>query len=289
MRHLFILLLCPFLFSIACGAANGVNEQSSLLWRVSGPGITKSSYLFGTIHMICPDDYLWTAAMKKSLAVCDKVCFELDMDDPVLLEEASAGFIDTSGKMLREYFTEAQYTRLKQFMRDSLDADISGMQMMKPVVLQTLFLAKAMACSFPVSYEANIMQEARKSGKEIVGLESVKEQLDLFDDIPDDSAALMVMYLADSFAESKREFAQMLASYKAQDLPELYKQVISSRELGENLGAFLDSRNKKWISRIRSRMLAGSVFFAVGAGHLYGEAGVITLLRKEGYTLTPVR
>ena len=238
--------------------------------------------------MLCPGDYLWTGAMKTSLATCDKVCFELDMDDPGLLAAAGAGMMDTSGKSLRDYFSPEQYARLRQFVLDSLGADLSMMQMMKPVMLQTLFLTKAVNCAFPVSYEANIMEEARKSRKEVIGLETVEEQLDVFQSIPDDSAASMVLKMADSFAESRHEFAQMLASYKAQDLPALYTLVSQSEELGDQLGAFLDDRNKKWISRIERHAQAGPVFFAVGAAHLYGEAGVISLLRKQGYTLTPV-
>ena len=287
MKPFITLLLCPILFWSACRAERKPDDKT-LLWRVSGHGLTKPSYLFGTIHMLCPDDYVWTGPMKNSLAACDKVCFELDMDDPGLLAAAGAGMIDTSGKSLRDYFSAEQYARLRQFAHDSLGADLSMMQMMKPVMLQALFLAKAVNCTFPVSYEANIMEEARKSNKEVIGLETVDEQLDVFEGIPDDSAALMVLKMADSFAESRHEFAQMLASYKAQDLPALFTIVSQSKELGDNLGAFLDDRNKKWISRIQRHMHGGPVFFAVGAAHLYGDVGVIHLLRKEGYTLTPV-
>ena len=282
-----LLLLLPILCIYACKAEKKPDDKS-LLWRISGHGLAKPSYLFGTIHLICPDDYLWTPAMQQSLAACSKVCFEPDMDDPSVLAEASAGFMDTSGKSLREYFTPEQYARLLRFVHDSLNADLSQLQMMKPMVLQTLFLARTVSCIFPVSYEANIMEEARKSKKEIVGLEKMKDQLDVLDAISDDTAAQMVMKMADSFAESKREFLQMLATYRAQDLPALYEQVKASKELGDDMGIFLDDRNKKWIPGIIQKMKQGPVFFAVGAAHLYGDPGVINLLRKEGYTVTPV-
>ncbi len=281
------LLLFPALAICACRAEEPTNDKT-LLWRISGNGLTKPSYLFGTIHMICPGDYLWTNAMKQSLAACNKVCFEMDMDDPSILAEASTGMMDTSGKSLRDYFTAEEYARLRQFVLDSVGMDLSMLQMMKPIVLQTLFLTKAVDCSFPVSYEANIMDEARKTSKEIIGLETMKDQLDVLHNISDDSAAEMVMQMADSFTESKREFTRMLASYKNQDLPALYEQVKASKELGEDLGVFLDDRNAKWIPRMMRQMSSGPIFFAVGAAHLYGSPGVINLLRKQGYTVTPV-
>jgi uncharacterized protein YbaP (TraB family) len=287
MRLFIALLLCPIFFASTC-KAKGVANEKTLLWRVSGPGLKKPSYLFGTIHMLCPEDYLWTEAMNTSLAACDKVCFELDMDEPGMMEAAGAGMIDTSGKRLRDYFSAEQYERLSKFVKDSLGVNLSMMQMLKPVMLQTLFMTRAVNCSFPVSYEANIMEEARKSNKEIIGLEAVGEQLEVFNGIPDDSAASMVLKMADSFASSRKEFKQMLASYKAQDLPALYALVKQSEELGDNMDAFLDDRNLKWVPRIKKHILKAPVFIAVGAAHLYGASGLIQLLKKQGYTLTPV-
>src|SRR6478672_9691055 len=82
MKQLCITLVVVFttLFASSCKAEKKEGEQS-LLWRITGRGLTKPSYLFGTIHMVCPGDYLWTDAMKKGLAACKKVCFEMDMDD----------------------------------------------------------------------------------------------------------------------------------------------------------------------------------------------------------------
>ncbi len=280
------LLLCSVLCS--CRAAQPADNKS-LLWKIEGHGLRAPSYLFGTIHMLCPDDYLWTDAMKKSLAGCRKVCFELDMDDPSVLTEASGGFMSNDGKKLQDYFSTAQWSRLSRIMKDSVGADISQMQMMKPMVLESLLAAKSVDCPFPVSYEGNIMELAQKAKQEVVGLEAVTDQIAVFNTLPDDSVVAMLMQAADSFSKSKTEYAGMLAAYKQQDLPELYRQVSASKELGDNLGVFLDDRNRKWVPRIAKLMTEAPTFFAVGAGHLWGDAGVIALLRKAGYSVSPVR
>jgi uncharacterized protein YbaP (TraB family) len=264
-------------------------DNKSLLWRISGNGLARPSYLFGTIHMLCPSDYFWTAAMQKSLLRCKEVCFEMDMDDPAVLSEAASGMAGAPGRQLKDYFTPEQYSRLARFAKDTLGTDLSGLQQVSPVILQTLFMAKTVDCMMPVSYEANIMEEAQKQHKEIVGLEAVKEQMDVLRSLPDDSVVNGLMQLTDSFAASKIQYRKMIAAYKAQDLPELYRQITSSRELGDDMGAFLDDRNKKWIPRMAAMMKSGPVFFAVGAGHLPGELGVIGLLRAAGYLVEAVR
>lgn len=276
-------------FFISCKAAPPQdNNERSLLWRISGNGLSKPSYLFGTIHMLCPDDYFWTDAMKKSLAECKQVCFELDMDDPSVLTEASAGLMSLGNKKLQDYFTPEQWKRLSRFMHDSAGIELGQMQMIKPMMLESLLASRTLDCPMPVSYEANIMEQAQKAKQEIVGLEDVKEQIAVVNTLPDDSVVAGLMQMTDSFAQTKAEYAKMLYAYKQQDLPALYEQVQSSKELGDDMGAFLDERNKKWIPRIARMIKEKPSFFAVGAGHLWGELGVIALLRKSGYTVTPI-
>jgi len=288
LKRILSILLLPALFFSACKAQKATDNKS-LLWRISAKNGGKPSYLFGTIHLLCPDDYLWTEAMKASLKSCKEVCFEMDMDDPQVLMAASSGMMATDGKQLKDYFTAEQYAKLAAFTKKELDLDLSGMQQMKPVVLQTLFITKAVSCVMPVSYEANIMEEAKKDGKEVVGLEAAAEQLAVLNSMPDDSVVAGLMQLTDSFQASKEEYAQMLNAYKKQDLPALYQQINASKELGDEMGVFLDDRNVKWIPRMQEKMKGQPVFFAVGAGHLWGDHGVITLLRKAGYRVEPVR
>src|SRR5689334_20196089 len=112
---LFLFILIP----IASPAQTRVADSNSLLWKVSNKEMKKASYLFGTIHLICEEDYLWTNAMKKSLSASEAICFEMDMDDPTLMTQVAMGMLDQSGKQLKDYFTEEQYTRLAKFVEDS--------------------------------------------------------------------------------------------------------------------------------------------------------------------------
>ena len=72
-------------------------------------------------------------------------------------------------------------------------------------------------------------------------------------------------------------------------MPALYDTILDSSTESDNIDEFLGKRNEKWISRMVEKMDQQPVFFAVGAGHLWGDTGLISLLRNEGYTVTPVK
>jgi uncharacterized protein YbaP (TraB family) len=263
-------------------------NTKSLLWTITGNHLTKTSYLFGTIHMICAEDYLWTEKMKSSLEKSQKVCFEMDLDDPSVMIKVAAGLIDSGSKKLEDYFTPAQYLKLSDYVRDSLGLDIALFEKMKPIALQSVIGTSGLNCSNPISYEDSIMKTALQTNKEIIGLEDPDEQLAALESIPVDSVVEQLMEALNVDKKIDTEYNKLISAYKKQDLQLLYKLITTSGEMAGGLNVFLDDRNAKWIPRMTNKMNTSSVFFAVGAGHLWGDMGVINLLQKAGYTLKPV-
>ena len=286
----FIATFITLLINFTAGAQQGRAADRSLLWQISGKGLAKPSYLFGTIHIICKDDYLWTERMKKSLALSDKVCFEMDMDDPNTMMQAAAGLMDHSGKKLKDRFTPEQYKLLRNYVRDSMDMDIALFEGMKPVALQTLLATRSAVCTDNVSYEDLIMKDALKDKKEILGLEDPQEQIAALESIPEDSVIKELLEaITTTNTGSDAEYHQLIDAYKNQDIAALHTLITESKEIGEDMGVFLDDRNKKWIARMEDKMKPSSTFFAVGAGHLWGINGVINLLRAQGYKVEPLK
>ncbi|MEZ5015822.1 MAG: TraB/GumN family protein [Flavipsychrobacter sp.] len=285
----FTLLLFAFGFIYSFDTYSQEQEEQSLLWKISSPDLKAPSYLFGTIHMICKDDYVWTKEMQQSLAACKKVCFEMDLDDPSLMTSIAIGMIDASGKQLKDYFKKEDYQKLTDYIADSLGMDITMFQQMKPMALISLFSTQAVTCSTPLAYETEIMKTVSEKGVEIIGLEEAKEQLALFDQMPVDSVIAELLSVINNEGNSVEEYEEMVAAYKRQDINKLSSIIEASRIKGDQIAIFLDNRNIRWIERMTEMMEQSSVFFAVGAGHLVGPNGLITLLRQEGYTLTPIK
>jgi len=290
------LLCCSFIIGFtACTAhakKNDNNKQKSdksLLWRISGKGLKRASYLMGTIHVICKEDYIWTDSMQKAMEQTDRVCFEMDMDDPSLQMKVAAGLLMSDGKTLEDFYTPEQYQRLSSFLQDSLGIPVMFLNKMKPVALSAMVATKVVSCAVPESYEGRITELAHKQKKEITGLETPEEQIAVFDKINTDSAAVALLDAIDHTDSMKTEFDNLLSAYKAQDLPAMYKLIIQSPDMKADLDDFLFKRNKNWVPDIVKMIQKESVFIAVGAGHLWGDEGVINLLRKAGYTVEPVQ
>lgn len=267
-------------------------QDSSLLWKITGKGLTKPSYLFGTIHIICKSDYIWTPAMKTSFEKTEKVCFEIDLSDMSAIQQEMGLMIDMN-KNLSEYFTPAQYEKLKAYTKDSLDIDKDVLAHMRLSAVMLLLSSKQTdaVCTAPLSYEQEIMTLAKPKKKEITGLETMAEQFDALNSIPTDS---MVKFIMESIEDSGTddgavEYRKLVNAYKHQDIAGLQNILAASEGLSGSLDGLLDDRNKKWISRMEGMMRGNSVFFAVGAGHLAGNNGVINLLKKEGYTVSAVK
>lgn len=279
-----ILLLCVSFY--AC--AQDITRAKSLIWRISGNGLSKPSYLFGTIHLICPADYIWTSVMEQSFRQSDRLCMEMNLNDASIMMQVAVAMIDKSGKNLKDYFTETQYKKLEKYFTQSVGMDLAPFQHLKPIALQSMMTEKSSGCSDPVSYEDSLMHMAKTAGKSLDGLEQPSEQIAALDTIPTDSVISDIMQSLDDTLGIDSQYTAMVAYYKIQDLPGLYRTITSSNGLDGEMGPLLNDRNARWVSRIQERIRTNSVFFAVGAGHLWGDKGLITLLRKEGYRVEPV-
>ena len=126
--------------------------------------------------------------------------------------------------------------------------------------------------------------------KEIKGLESIQFQASVFDSIPYEWQAKELLKNIDSFPAQKKEFDTMLELYKKQQLASI-AGMLAKREAGADKyeDILLTGRNKNWVAQLNEIMKNESVFVAVGAGHLAGGSGLISLLREAGYQVTPLQ
>ena len=86
-----------------------------------------------------------------------------------------------------------------------------------------------------------------------------------------------------------QEFDEMIRLYKKQDITGLYDLVAKEEGFPKFKSRFISGRNKTWVPRIKTIIHKKNSFIAVGAGHLWGEEGLINLLREEGYEVRPVK
>lgn len=266
-----------------------VPVQKSLLWKVEGNGLKKPSYLFGTMHLIEKEYFYFPKTLEKIITKSDAVVLEIaDITDKT---EAMKYLMLKNGSVF-DFFTPAQKDSLLAWAKEKAglteEMFTANFSKMKPfVILQTVSQLQMMGQT--ESYEMTITDIAKSKNIPMLGFETIAEQMSIFDNLTNAQQAEMVM--AGIRGEGAvDETKKMQALYNKQQLDSLYI-LISGNEgvIKDEQSAFLTNRNHNWIPKIKEFSKDKSLFIAVGAGHLGGKEGVIELLKKEGYTVTPVK
>ncbi|MEO7960636.1 MAG: TraB/GumN family protein [Ginsengibacter sp.] len=262
---------------------------NSLLWQVSGNELKKPSFLFGTFHLLCKNDIQISGQLKDAIRVADNVYMELDMDDPSTLLGGMLYMNMIDGRNLRDLYTEEEYAKVRTFFEDTLHVPIMMFQKAKPYFLVALLYPRMLACKQMGSIEEELVKVAKQNNKEILGLETIQLQASIFDSIPYEWQAKELLKNIDSVAFYQEEFNEMLRMYKSQDMDSI-ESMVGKSEFGseEYQELLINKRNRSWVHTLKKVMKTESVFVAVGTGHLTGENGLISLLRKEGYWVEPL-
>ena len=265
------------------------DKTNALLWEISGNSLKQPSYLFGTIHMICKEDFTFSELAKQKFNASKQVYLELDMDDPKL-QPVMMGLMQLPGnESLRNKLGENNFNKLDSFLKKQTNMNLAVFDRFKPMMVMSLLAQRLLSCAAMESYEMNFVKMASEQKKELLGLERVEDQVAVFDAIPDSLEIRSIMNMVNDFESQKKEFTRMSSLYKAQNLESLYQLMVASPEMMGSQELLLDRRNRNWIPIMESAMKKSSTFFAVGAGHLAGSQGVLELLRKQGYKVKPIQ
>ena len=303
MKYIFT-LVSAFLFSYAPFAQPGAGgspttpsyaptaTENSLLWRISGKDLPSPSWLYGTIHLIGKNDFFLTDSTKAFIDRAQMVTFEIDMEEMTDLSTQLGllmkAFME-DGKTLKDLLSAEDY-QLVQKHFEEIGLPLFLFERIKPLFLTVMasgdMSPDAMNSGKMVSYEMEIMELAE--GKKTGGLETMDFQMSVFDSIPYEVQAQMLVESIQSSDAGDEEFAKMVVLYKNQDLQGMVEMMSSDEGISSYEDLLLNTRNKNWIPVMGKMMRQQPTFFAVGAGHLGGENGVVALLRKEGYIVEPV-
>ena len=265
----------------------------TLLWRISGKGTTRPSYLFGTMHILCASDARLTDSLKAVIAACDEVYFEINLSDMSDMLNSIKYMRMNDDKKLSDLLKPDEYTRVKNyFARHSSLLPFSMLERFKPMLISGLIEEQGLDCQTTDGMELMIMQQLHSSTekKPVNGLETAEFQAGLFDSIPYEQQAKELVNYIDSADENKKATRQLAELYVHQDLDSI-GQLSDKDDPGMSgyMDLLLYNRNRKWARELDTLLPGKSLLIAVGAAHLPGKEGVIELLRKEGYTVDPVK
>ncbi|MBX2819694.1 MAG: TraB/GumN family protein [Rhodothermaceae bacterium] len=260
--------------------------ENTLLWKVEGKDI-KPSYVFGTLHLLPQSDFLLKKKVENAFMETDLLVLELDMDDPGLQAETMKHANMKEGQTLDQLFTPDEYAAIDTELKTAMGVSLQMFNTFKPFVISAFFVAKLVG-EQPASFEASLMTMAKAQGNEVEGLETVAEQMAMFDRFPYEDQADDIVEMISDMDKTRSIYRQLVDLYKEEDLEGLSEMMDEYFNGPNEKDILLIERNQKWIPMMESIAKKQSTFFGVGAGHLGGDQGVIALLKRAGYTVTPV-
>ena len=260
-------------------------DNKSLLWEISGKGLEKPSYVFGTIHMICQEDYIMTETIQNTLKNVDAFYAEIDFSNPENMAVLQQSMM--SETPLSQRLNNEQYQKLQQLLKEVVDLDITQFEHLTDAAIVSMVTFKSFPCTDFKMYEMELLQTAAAAEKKMGGLETAAEQMEILGKSLGINAVFEMLndLKKDGFKSTK----EMVALYTNQDVQGLYDYMKKSSYMTDEVyNEMLTKRNHNWINEMPALMKNQSVFFAVGAAHLSGNNGVLKLLKDNGYTVKPV-
>jgi len=279
--------LCALLLTACAQQPAPQGPAKPALWKIADADTT--IYLFGTIHIL-PQGYDWetpkiTAALNASQGLILEAV--LDGQSPDQIAGALQGLaMDTPVPPITERVAPQQRAALDKAIAKSGLPRLAFDQMESWAV--ALMLASAQLKDLPASSDYGIepllTRRFRDAGKPVEGFETLAQQFGYFDALPPQAQAKFLQSVLEDGADPREEYNAMIAAWRAGDLAKIALSFDDEAKLSPELkDALLTQRNARWTSIIAQRLAKpGTVFVAVGAGHLAGDESVIAMLAAKG-------
>lgn len=301
MKKMFLTLLLTVM------ATAGMNAQ--LLYKISGKGLRKPSYIIGTYHLAPVSFVDSIPGLRGALAESEQVYGEIetaDMTSPENIAKMQQAMMLPEGKTLTELLTPEQMQKLNATMKELLGVDMSNpmvaqqMNKMLPQALVTqltviMYLKKHSGFNPTQSFDDYFQQQAVAQGKPVGGFETMDFQLQaLFGSISIERQIELLMCFLNNREWEELQVDNIVEAFFAQDLNRIEaamdeKQDNSCDATDEENELLIYGRNATWLKKMPEIMQQKSTFFAVGAAHLVGERGVLAGLRNAGYLVEGVK
>lgn len=280
-----------FLFLCVLTSSHAAPFEQGLLWRIEPPGIAPS-YVFGTIHIDDPRVLKLPPEVNRVLRGAKTYTMEMLVDETAQRKFTRASRL-ADGKDLRTVLGPELYGQVAEKMEERGVPDAATQKLKPWSVMLTLLLPRERPA---VILDYALYQSAQQQKKPVFALETVEEQIETFDGMP----AEIQIELLETVVRHEDQISGMtkdlIRAYLDRDLKRMWE--INARFTALDPGTeaandfFLErvlfARSERMTRSLQPRLEQGGAFVAVGALHLYGERGILALLKQQGYRITRV-
>jgi len=273
----------------AAPARGSADYSHGLLWKIEKSG-QPASYLFGTVHAEDPAVLALPPPVDAAFKASSAFAMEVLIDANSTREATRAMFYRDGKKTLKSVAGDALYKRILAAVTPRGIAEDQLLYMKPWAVLTTISMPEAKTGLF---LDLALLKRATEDGKTTFGLESMKEQTDVFEGMADADQLEIVEKTLDEDATFDETIAETIKAYLARDLEELarlsdvFLGQLTPRVASEFRRRLITDRNRRMEERLEAIMARQATFTAIGAMHLPGDQGVLALLVRRGYRVTP--
>lgn len=298
------IMMIALLMAIAITGA-----KAQLLYKISGKDLKQPSYIVGTYHLAPVSFVDSIPGLRTAMTETQQVCGELDMSDmmsPDNIQKMMKAMMLPEGKTLKDYLSAEEMDKLNQLMKNLIGMDLTNpileqqMGKMTPAAISTqlavLMYMKHTPGFDPTNlFDGYFQKAAKEANKPVVGLETIDFQMKtLYQSRTLERQKTMLMCMVNNTAYHEQNLIALTRAFFAKDLAKMWeitkeKENNSCDSTPEEDAQLIDNRNIDWLTKLPAIMADKSTLIAVGAGHLPGDKGVLSLLRKAGYTVEAVK
>ncbi len=284
------------IFILATSVILTFQSNAQLLWKISGNGLEKPSYLFGTHHVapihICDS----IAGFNEAFNSCKQLYGELELDDIQAVSKEIAKYtLLPQDSLLDKLYTPEEYKLIDEVVKKNMGVSADQLKMLKPVTISTQLSVIISMQAFndfnpTLPLDAFLQKKAKEQGMSVKGFETSLFQAQILFGEPLPQQASALLKTIKHFDKMKPFIIEMCDVYMKQNLDSIFK-LMQDPELSftpEEMNRLVNNRNHNWSQQLKDILPQQPTFIVVGGGHLPGSNGLIELLRKQGFTVTPV-
>ena len=274
-----------------------LTSNAQLVWKISGNGIKKPSYILGTHHG-CPFTYCDSIpGLMKAFDKVDNIIGEINMIElaemsPERMQKMQAMMMMPADTSLLSLFSTEEAAKVNEWLGKKMGASLEMLSVMKPMTIMVTVQNKEMMEVIPeiatlTTIDKYMQTLGQRKGKTIGELETADYQMELLygNSLEEQADALLEMI---DHGDSKGLLQQLTNAYKSQNLDTLWN-VFQEQMTGYEYDVIVKVRNLNWEKQMKEILPKQTTLFVVGAGHLPGEYGMINLLQEAGYKVKPVK
>jgi len=279
--------LCALLLCVSARADGALHS----LWEIHGKHNTV--YLLGSIHVLRASDYPLAPAVMEAYGNAKSVLMEVNLEEinsAQVQAEMLGSAVLPEGKTLPDVLGKQRYARADALAHE-VGVELSTFDQFAPwFAAEAISQMQLTQLGFQpeTGVEMYFMEKARNDAKSVAGLETVHDQIQVFENMPLDTQADYLVSSLEQAHDLPKEVDSMVRAWQRGDTQWFENQMRS--ELGRDprlYQAVLGARNSKWVPKIEALLNEDKNYLViVGTGHLVGQGSVIELLKKDGIGAT---